>query len=218
MTDILRFPQIITDEKKPKDIASGLVEFINTSPKSLMVENPQNNYECIVGAGLLPFIRQLTGLESEIVFITDEMVKELYGPSCSSIGHIVEVPSGRQNKSLAIVESVCDRLLEIGFDRTGTIISFGGSVVGDIAGFVAATYMRGVNLVQCPTSLIAMVDTSIGGKTGIDLPKGKNIIGLCKQPMKVIADVATLQTLPQPDFTSGMAEVVKHGLIANQAC
>jgi shikimate kinase / 3-dehydroquinate synthase len=213
----LRFPQIVTDEKKPNDIARSLVEFVSTSPKSLVVENPHKNYEYIVGAGLLPFIRQLTGIEGEIVIITDEIVKEYYGPSCSSVGHIVEIPPGRKNKTLEIVKSVYEQLLDMSLDRSGTIISLGGSVVGDVAGYVAATYMRGVNFVQCPTSLIAMVDTSVGGKTGIDLPQGKNIIGLYKQPMKVIADVATLQTLPQKDFTSGMAEVIKHGLIAESS-
>ena len=213
----LRFPQIVTDEKKPNDIARSLVEFVNTSPKSLVVENPHKNYEYIVGAGLLPFIRQLTGIEGEIVVVTDEIVKELYGPSCSSVDHIIEISPGRQNKTLATVEHVYEQLLDLGFDRSGTIISLGGSVVGDVAGYVAATYMRGVNFVQCPTSLTAMVDTSVGGKTGIDLPQGKNIIGLYKQPMKVIADVATLQTLPQKDFASGMAEVIKHGLIAESS-
>lgn len=209
-----RFPQIVTDEKKPTDIARGLVEFINTSPKSLTVENPQMSYEYVVGAGLLPFLRQLAGLDGEVVIITDEGVHGLYGPSCSAIGHIIEIPSGRQHKSLATVQAVYDELLNKGFDRSGTIISLGGSVVGDVAGYVAATYMRGVNFVQCPTSLIAMVDTSVGGKTSIDLPQGKNMIGVYKQPAKVIADVATLQTLHQADFASGMAEVIKHGLIA----
>jgi 3-dehydroquinate synthase len=209
-----RFPQIITDEKKPTDIARGLVEFINTSPKSLTVENPQMSYEYVVGAGLLPFLRQLAGLDGEVVIITDEGVHGLYGPSCSAIGNIIEIPSGRQHKSLATVQAIYDELLNKGFDRSGTIISLGGSVVGDVAGYVAATYMRGVNFVQCPTSLIAMVDTSVGGKTSIDLPQGKNMIGVYKQPAKVIADVATLQTLHQADFASGMAEVIKHGLIA----
>lgn len=213
----LRFPQIVTDEKKPNDIANSLVEFVNTSPKSLVVENPHKNYEYIVGAGLLPFIRQLTGIEGKIVVVTDEIVKDLYGPSFSSVDHIIAIPPGRQNKTLTTVEHVYEQLLDLGFDRTGTIISLGGSVVGDVAGYVAATYMRGVNFVQSPTSLIAMVDTSVGGKTGIDLPQGKNIVGLYKQPMKVIADVATLQTLPQKDFTSGMAEVIKHGLIAESS-
>jgi 3-dehydroquinate synthase len=209
-----RFPQIVSDEKKPTDIAKGLVEFINTDPKSLTVENPQKSYEYVVGAGLLPFIRQLTGVEGQAVIITDEVVNALYGPSCTSIGHIIEIPSGRQNKSLVTVQSVYDQLLDKGFDRSGTIIALGGSVVGDIAGYVAATFMRGVNFVQCPTSLVAMVDTSVGGKTSIDLPQGKNMIGVYKQPTKVIADVATLQTLPQADFAAGMAEVIKHGLIA----
>ncbi len=212
--EYLQFPQIVTDEKKPADIARGLVEFVHTNPKSLVIEHPQKNYEFVVGAGLLPFIRQLTGAEGEIVIITDEAVKALYGPSCASIGHIIEIPSGRQHKSLATVQLVYDQLLEKGFDRTGNIIALGGSVVGDIAGFVAATYMRGVNFIQCPTSLISMVDTSVGGKTSIDLPQGKNIIGVYKQPIKVIADVATLQTLHQSDFASGMAEVIKHGLVA----
>ncbi len=209
-----RFPQIVTNEKKPTDIAKGLVEFINTNPKSLTVENPQKSYEYVVGAGLLPFIRQLTSIEGDVVIITDEAVNALYGPSCSSIGHIIQIPSGRHNKSLLTVQSVYDQLVDKEFDRSGTIISLGGSVVGDIAGYVAATYMRGVNFIQCPTSLIAMVDTSVGGKTSIDLPQGKNMIGVYKQPTKVIADVATLQTLPQMDFASGMAEVIKHGLIA----
>ena len=163
---------------------------------------------------MLPFIRQLTGVEGQAVIITDEVVNALYGPSCTSTGHIIEIPSGRQNKSLVTVQSVYDQLLDKGFDRSGTIIALGGSVVGDIAGYVAATFMRGVNFVQCPTSLMAMVDTSVGGKTSIDLPQGKNMIGVYKQPTKVIADVATLQTLPQADFASGMAEVIKHGLIA----
>ncbi len=105
------------------------------------------------------------------------------------------------------------QLLDKGFDRAGSIISLGGSVVGDIAGYVAATFMRGVNFIQCPTSLLSMVDTSVGGKTSIDLPQGKNIIGVYKQPSKIIADVATLQTLTKVDFASGMAEIVKYGLI-----
>ncbi len=215
--DYLRFPQVLTDERNPADIAESLVEFVNTNPKSLAIENPQEDYEYIVGAGLLPFLRQFTGMQGEVVIITDQDVKRLYGPSCASIGNIFEIPSGPQHKSMATVQSLYSQLLDQGFDRTGTIIALGGSLVGDIAGYVAATYMRGVNFIQCPTSLIAMVDTSVGGKAGIDLPEGKNLIGVYKQPAKIIADVATLQTLPQPDFASGMAEVIKHGLIAESS-
>ncbi len=212
-----RFPQVVTDQKEPTAIARNLSEFINTDPKSFVVENPHKNYEYIVGAGLLPFIRQLTGIDGEIVFITDDVVKGLYGPSIASIGHIIEIPSGRQHKSLETVQFVYTQLLDKGFDRAGSIISLGGSVVGDIAGYVAATFMRGVNFIQCPTSLLSMVDTSVGGKTSIDLPQGKNLIGVYKQPAKVIADVATLQTLHQADFVSGMAEVIKHGIVAESS-
>jgi 3-dehydroquinate synthase len=208
-----RFPQVVTDQKEPTAIARNLSEFINTDPKSFVVENPHKSYEYIVGAGLLPFIRQLTGIDGEIVFITDDVVKGLYGPSIASIGRIIEIPSGRQHKSLETVQFVYTQLLDKGFDRAGSIISLGGSVVGDIAGYVAATFMRGVNFIQCPTSLLSMVDTSVGGKTGIDLPQGKNIIGVYKQPSKIIADVATLQTLTKVDFASGMAEIVKYGLL-----
>jgi len=213
----LRFPQVITDEKRPADIAQSLAEFVNTSPKSLVIENPQRNYEYIVGAGLLPFLRQLTGVQEKLVIITDQDVRGLYGPSCASVGDFIVIPSGRKNKSIATVQLVYNQLLEMGFDRSGTIIALGGNIVGDIAGYVAATYMRGVDLIQCPTSLISMVDSSVGGKTSIDLPQGRNLIGVYKQPIKVVADVATLQTLPQPVFAAGMAEVVKHGLIAESS-
>jgi len=112
------------------------------------------------------------------------------------------------------VEHVYDALLDADVDRSATIVSLGTSVVGDIAGFVAATYLRGVDLVHCPTNLIAMIDTSIGGKVGLDRPQGRNLVGLFKQPKAVVADVATLQTLAPRELASGMAEVVKHGLIA----
>ena len=114
-----------------------------------------------------------------------------------------------------IVRALYEGLLAAGLDRQGTIVALGGGVVGDVAGFVAASYLRGVDLVLCPTSLLAMVDASIGGKTGVDLPQGKNLVGAFKQPRAVVADVATLVTLPAAEFTAGLAEVAKHGLIAD---
>jgi 3-dehydroquinate synthase len=110
---------------------------------------------------------------------------------------------------------IYEKLLASGLDRQGTIVALGGGVVGDVAGFAAATYMRGVDLVQCPTSLLAMVDASIGGKTGVDLPQGKNLVGAFKQPRIVLADVGVLGTLPRAEFAAGMAEVVKAGLIGD---
>ncbi len=144
-----RFPQIVTDQKEPTAIVRNPIDFINTDPKSIVIENPHKNYEYVVGAGLLPFIRQLTGIEGEIVVIIVDIVKAFYGPCFASIGRIIEIPSGRQHKSLETVQFVYDQLLDKSFDRTGSIILLGGSIVGDIAGYVAATFMRGVNFVQC---------------------------------------------------------------------
>jgi 3-dehydroquinate synthase len=126
---------------------------------------------------------------------------------------VVTIPAGEQHKTLATVQTIYNELLAAGIDRQATVVALGGGVVGDVAGFVAATYMRGVDFVQCPTSLLAMVDASVGGKTGVDLPQGKNLVGAFKQPTAVLADVTTLQTLPPAEFAAGMAEVVKHGLI-----
>jgi len=111
------------------------------------------------------------------------------------------------------VSTIYDQILALGLDRKATVVALGGGVVGDVAGFVAATYMRGIHFVQCPTTLLAMIDASVGGKTGVDLPQGKNLVGAFKQPLAVIADLATLQSLPSAEFAAGMAEVVKHGLL-----
>jgi 3-dehydroquinate synthase len=205
---------VVTNEKQPTEVTRDLVALIQSDPKRFVIDHPVEPYDFVVGGGLLPFIRQLAGVDGQIVVITDSQVGELYAASCGEVDHIITIPTGRQHKNLATVQTVYDQLLQVGFDRTGTIVSLGGSVMGDIAGFVAATYMRGVDFVQCPTSLLDMVDTSVGGKTALDLPQGKNLIGAFKQPTAVIADVATLQTLPAEKFASGMAEVIKHGLIA----
>ena len=139
----------------------------------------------------------------------------MYLASCGEVDVAVTLPSGDANqKNLDAVQHVYDALLEANVDRSATIVSLGDSNVGDVAGFVAATYLRGVDLVHCPTDLIAMIDTSIGGKVGLDVAQGKNLIGLFKQPRAVVADVATLQTLSRRQFASGMAEVVKHAVIA----
>ncbi|WP_167506094.1 3-dehydroquinate synthase [Desulfosediminicola flagellatus] len=210
-----RFQKIVTNDKQPDEVADDLLEIFQDDPKRFSIDHPAQPYEYVVGSGILPFIRQLAGVTGTIVVITDTAVQELYGLSCGDVDHVIAIPVGNERKTLATVQTIYEQLIEIGFDRSGTIVALGGSLVGDIAGFVAATYMRGVNLIQCPTSLQAMADTSIGGKTSIDLPQGKNLIGVFKQPSMVIADVATLQTLPAEAFSSGMAEVIKHGLIAD---
>jgi len=122
-----------------------------------------------------------------------------------------------ESKSLKNFVQLSSRLAELKFPRSGIIIALGGGVVGDLAGFVAATYLRGINFVQVPTTLLAMVDSSVGGKTGVNLPEGKNLVGAFHQPKLVVADLDTLATLPPREFAAGMAEVIKYGAIRDKA-
>ncbi len=147
--------------------------------------------------------------------ITDSNVGPLHAKQIGDTVAKLTVPAGEKYKTLASVNNLYSQLLAAGVDRKCTIVTLGGGVVGDMAGFVAASYMRGVPVVQCPTSLLSMVDASVGGKTGVDLPEGKNLVGAFKQPQAVLADLATLQTLPPIEFAAGLAEIIKHGLISN---
>ncbi|MBK7896740.1 MAG: 3-dehydroquinate synthase [Anaerolineaceae bacterium] len=184
-------------------------------PTRLPVTHPSGQYDVLVGADLLPNLADLAQIRGPIALITDSHVGPLHAPRLGAVACTITIPAGEQHKTLATVHTIYDQLLAAGLDRQATIVALGGGVVGDIAGFVAATYLRGVDFVQCPTSLLAMVDASVGGKTGVDLPQGKNLVGAFKQPTAVLADITTLQTLPPEEFAAGMAEVVKHGLISN---
>ena len=126
---------------------------------------------------------------------------------------ICTVPAGEEHKTLASIALLYDQFVAAGLDRRSPVIGLGGGVIGDMAGFAAATYLRGVPFVQIPTSLLSMVDASVGGKTGVDLPQGKNLVGAFKQPAVVVIDTDVLSTLPAEEFRSGLAEVVKHGII-----
>lgn len=127
---------------------------------------------------------------------------------------LVEVPAGEESKSLQTYSEVIRQLAGAGLTRDGTVFALGGGVVGDLAGFVAGTYMRGVGFVQLPTTLLAMVDSSVGGKVGVDLPEGKNLVGAFVRPRMVLADLGWLGTLPDRELSCGLAEVVKMGLLA----
>ncbi len=186
-----------------------------SQPITLPVIHPTGKYDVIIGEKLLPTVRTLAMIDGPLAIVTDDNVGPLYTNQFGDVDCVVTLPAGEKQKTLASINIIYDQLLAAGFDRKGTIIGLGGGVIGDMAGFAAATYMRGIDFVQCPTSLLAMVDASVGAKTGVDLPQGKNLVGAFKQPNAVIADISTLQTLPPEELASGMAEIIKHGLIAN---
>jgi len=211
-----RFSQLETSAITPDEVTQKLVGFFQANPDlRLSITAPDVRYDYIVGSGILPFIAQLAGIGGPIAVITDTTIGSLYAKSCGPVDIVINIPPGGQHKNLSTVQSICEDLAEKGFDRTGTIIALGGSMISELVGFVAAVYMRGVDCVQCPTSLLSMADTSIGGKVSVNLPQGQNLIGAFKMPKAVIADVATLQSLPPRQFAAGMAEVIKHSLIAD---
>lgn len=219
-----QFPQIDTAQKSPTQVVAELIETFEVPPLSregppwqrLTVTHPQGSYDVIVGHDLLPHLQELAPISNgELAVIADSNVGPLYGPHLASGAACTAIfTAGERHKTLDTVRRLYEQLLDNGLDRSATVVALGGGVVGDVGGFVAATYMRGVRLVQCPTSLLAMVDASVGGKTGVDMPQGKNLVGAFKQPAAVLADVGTLRTLPATEFSAGMAEVVKHALIA----
>lgn len=181
-------------------------------------------YDVVVGRGLLAEAGKHVApiVKGRTVIITDQTVAAIHAEaltaSLTSAGvrsEVVAVPAGEGSKSFAELERVLDRLLEIGLDRKDVVIALGGGVVGDLAGLAAALYMRGIDFVQIPTTLLAQVDSSVGGKTAIDTPRGKNLVGAFHQPRLVLADIDVLATLPERQVRSGWAEVLKHGLICD---
>ena len=211
-----QFSQLSTTAKSADEVTQNLIGIFQANPDlRVPITTKEIQYEYFVGGGLLPFVGKLAGIRGPSAIITDSNVGPLYAKSCGEVSAVISIPAGEEYKTLTTVQSVCEQLVEREIDRGGTIIALGGPVVADIAGFIAATYMRGIDLVHCPTSLLAMADTSIGGKAGINLPQGKNLIGAFKMPKAVIADIATLQSLPPQEFAAGMAEIIKHALIGD---
>lgn len=157
---------------------------------------------------------------SQVCIVTNDTVAPLYLDKVKeSLGGLnvreVILPDGENHKTLETVATIYDALLEHSFSRSCTLIALGGGVIGDMTGFAAATYQRGVNFIQIPTTLLAQVDSSVGGKTGVNRPLGKNMVGAFFQPRCVIVDTATLNTLPDRELKAGLAEVIKYGLINN---
>ncbi len=199
----------------------------NPAPIEVPVAIPGQSCRVLVGPGLLARTGALArecGLHGTCAVITDENVGRLHGDavmaSLEAAGNkavLLTVPAGERSKCLATAEDLCDRMIAAGLDRSSYVVALGGGVVGDLAGFVAAIYHRGIPFVQIPTTIVAQVDSSIGGKTGVNARAGKNLIGAFHQPRLVLADTDTLATLPDREYREGFAEVIKHGVIRDAA-
>ncbi len=192
--------------------------------QSLRVALGARSYPIHIGSGLLerPELILPAIPQRRAAIVTNETVASLYlgcleaalaGAGVETVP--IVIPDGEQYKDWRTLNTVYDALLAAHCDRATTIVALGGGVVGDLAGFAAATYQRGVPYVQVPTTLLAQVDSSVGGKTAVNHPRGKNMLGAFHQPVAVIADIDTLKTLPERELRAGMAEVVKHGLICD---
>jgi 3-dehydroquinate synthase len=183
-------------------------------------------YDVLIGRGLLAHAAQMIDgrVVAPLAIITDSIVLGHYGPAVEqamkpggvALFRLVVEP-GEASKSMTAAAKLLSELAQIRVGRAGTVVALGGGVIGDLAGFVAASYLRGINFVQVPTTLLAMVDSSVGGKTGVNLPEGKNLVGAFHQPRLVVADLDTLGTLPAREFNAGMAEVIKYGAIRDRA-
>jgi 3-dehydroquinate synthase len=161
----------------------------------------------------------------EVAVVTDSRVRALpwFGAlepvvrGLASKVEVLEVPAGEESKNLQVFARLCSELAAKAFSRRTVVVAVGGGVVGDLAGYLAASYLRGVEFVQIPTTLLAAVDSSVGGKTGVNLPEGKNLVGAFHQPVGVVVDLDVLESLPPREFAAGMAEVVKYGVIRDEA-
>jgi 3-dehydroquinate synthase len=194
-----------------------MIVSVNLGPRS---------YAIVVESGVLDTIgerlRELA-VGRRTALVTDRAVMRLHGAAVAGslekagfVVTVIEVPEGEAAKTLAVAEHCWDRVLAAGLDRSSTVLGLGGGAVGDLAGFVAATYMRGTHFVTLPTTVLAQVDASIGGKTAIDHPRAKNLIGAFHQPRLVVVDPAVVRTLPEREFRSGLAEIVKHGIVLEE--
>lgn len=191
--------------------------------RKVRVDLGAKSYDIVIGYGIegeiISFVRT-AGFSAKGLVITDSNIAPLYGDKIKSTlqtaGLSVElavIPAGESSKSLAVAETLYTRAIELGLDRKSPIFALGGGVVGDLAGFVAATYMRGVPFVQLPTSLLAQVDSSVGGKVAVNHSLGKNLIGAFYQPKAVFMDLEMMQSLPQREIYTGLGEIIKYGII-----
>jgi 3-dehydroquinate synthase len=191
--------------------------------RSIPVALADRTYSIHIGTGLLARLADFVGplAPTSVLVVTNDVVGPLHGDrALAALGTVartaqVRLPDGEHTKRWDSVSRILDALVEHGADRRSVVVALGGGVIGDLAGFAASIYMRGIRVVQVPTTLLAQVDSSVGGKTGINHPSGKNLIGTFHQPSAVVADTEVLQTLPSRELAAGLAEILKHGLLAD---
>ena len=197
-----------------------------TEFEKVTIDLGDRGYDILIGSGLLADPASYCGLPpgTDALIVTNPNVGALYGRTLrTALGsnyrrvHYMELPDGEAFKDWPALNSIFDALMTAGCDRKTTLFALGGGVIGDMTGFAAACYMRGVPYVQVPTTLLAQVDSSVGGKTAINHPLGKNMIGAFYQPVRVVADLGALATLPEREVAAGLAEVIKYGPIADAA-
>lgn len=197
----------------------------NPSPLRLHVQLGERSYPILIGSGVLSSASEhLRALQpSQVVLVTHPRLAEWYGePLRHSLeqegipAYMLTVPPGERTKRWEVVGRLLRQMAQLALDRRCIVVALGGGVIGDLAGFVAACYLRGVRYVQIPTTLLAQVDSSVGGKTGVNLPEGKNLVGAFHQPALVLIDTDTLKTLSRRHFRAGLAEVLKYGIIADE--
>lgn len=195
--------------------AAGALRGLAQAPRGtrlLWATTASGDYPVLIGRGLLG--RVAWPASGRRFVVSDEHVGELYAAPVGEVSGLIEIGAGEEHKTLQTAERVWEALVEQGATRADHVVAVGGGVVGDLAGFCAATYQRGIPVVQVPTTVVAQVDSAYGGKTGVDLPRAKNYVGAYHQPAGVVVDIATLTTLPAEEHAAGYAEVVKTALIA----
>jgi 3-dehydroquinate synthase len=190
---------------------------------SFLVETPRQSYQAIVERGILERVAgHVPALAGKVFVLSEAAIWELHGPTLSrglsGVPHeVVFYPGGEERKRLASVEALAEQMVERGGDRSSLVVAFGGGIVNDVGGFLAAVFMRGIPVLQVPTTLLAQVDAAIGGKTGVNLVPGKNLVGAFHQPLAVLIDPDVLATLPEREYRAGLFEVIKCGVIRSRS-
>jgi shikimate kinase/3-dehydroquinate synthase len=209
----------------PEETAEEVLELLALDSQSVTVDLKERTYDIVIGSKILHKLglRLREFRPSRVAIISNKTVFPIYKDAIlRSLNdfnikpEVILIPDGEEYKDFTSINHIFGELLKKRFDRNSLLIAFGGGVVGDITGFAASTYMRGIRYVQVPTTLLSQVDSSVGGKTGINHPLGKNMIGTFYQPSFVMIDIDTIRTLPKGEFSAGMAEIIKYGVIADR--